>query len=115
MSSQQAQNKREMPIAEAVRLSDLVNYQEGAVVSRTLFNRTTGTVTLFAFDEGQGLSEHIAPFDALAHLLEGEAEIAVSGKSLRATAGEAVLLPANQPHALKALGKFKMLLIMIRS
>jgi hypothetical protein len=65
MSSQQAQNKREMPIAEAVRLKDLVNYQEGAVVSRTLVNRTTGTVTLFAFDEGQGLSEHTAPFDAL--------------------------------------------------
>jgi quercetin dioxygenase-like cupin family protein len=104
-----------MPIAEAVRLSDFVNYQEGAVVSRTLVNRTTGTVTLFAFDEGQGLSEHTAPFDALAHLLEGEAEISVSGKPLRTTAGEAVLLPANQPHALKALGKFKMLLIMIRS
>ena len=115
MSSQQAQNKREMPIAEAVRLRDLVNYQEGAVVSRTLVNRTTGTVTLFAFDAGQGLSEHTAPFDALAHLLEGEAEIAVSGKPLRTTAGEAVLLPANQPHALRALGKFKMLLIMIRS
>jgi len=115
MSSQQAQNKREMPIAEAVRFKDLVNCQEGAVVSRTLVNRTTGTVTLFAFDAGQGLSEHTAPFDALAHLLEGEAEIAVSGKPLRTTAGEAVLLPANQPHALKALGKFKMLLIMIRS
>ena len=115
MSSQQAQNKREMPIAEAVRLRDLANYQEGAVVSRTLVDRTTGTVTLFAFDEGQGLSEHTAPFDALALLLEGEAEIAVSGKPLRATAGEAVLLPANQPHSLKALGRFKMLLIMIRS
>lgn len=115
MSSQQGQNKREMPIAEAVRLRDLVNYQEGAVVSRTLVNRTTGTVTLFAFDEGQGLSEHTAPFDALAHVLEGEAEIAISGKPLQATAGEAVLLPANQPHALKALGRFKMLLIMIRS
>lgn len=115
MSSQQAQNKRDMPIAEAVRLIDLADYQEGAVVSRTLVNRTTGTITLFAFDEGQGLSEHTAPFDALAHLLEGEAEITVSGKPLRTTAGEAVLLPANQPHSLKALGRFKMLLIMIRS
>jgi len=115
MSSQQAQSKREMPIAEVVRLIDLVNYQEGAVVSRTLVNRGTGTVTLFAFDEGQGLSEHTAPFDALAHLLEGEAEIAVSGKPLRATAGEAVLMPANQPHSLKALSRFKMLLTMIRS
>ena len=115
MSSQQAQSKREMPIAEVVRLIDLVNYQEGAVVSRTLVNRATGTVTLFAFDEGQGLSEHTAPFDAVAHLLEGEAEIAVAGKPLRATAGEAVLMPANQPHSLKALGKFKMLLTMIRT
>ena len=115
MSSQQAQRKREMPIADVVRLIDLVNYQEGAVVSRTLINRPTGTVTLFAFDEGQGLSEHTAPFDALAHLLEGEAEIVVSGKPLPTKAGEAVLMPANQPHSLKALTKFKMLLTMIRS
>ena len=115
MSSQQAQGKREMPIAEVVRLIDLVDYQEGSVVSRTVINRAKGTVTLFAFDEGEGLSEHTAPFDAIAYVLEGESKITVSGKSLRTTAGEAVLLPANQPHALKALGKFKMLLTMIRS
>ena len=115
MSSQQPQGKREMPIAEVVRVTDLVNSQEGAVVSRTLINRATGTVTLFAFDEGQGLSEHTAPFDALAHLLEGEAEIVVSGKPLRTKACEAVLMPAHQPHSLKALTKFKMLLTMIRS
>ena len=115
MSSQQSQSKHEMPIGEVVRLIDLVNYQEGAVVSRTLVNRTTGTVTLFAFDEGQGLSEHTAAFDALVLLLEGEAEITVSGKPLRTTAGEAVLIPANQPHSLKALSRFKMLLTMIRS
>ena len=115
MSSQQAQGKRDMPIAEGVRLIDLVNYQEGAVVSRTLVNRATGTLTLFAFDEGQGLSEHTAPFDAVAQLLEGDAEIAVCGKPLRVTAGEAVLMPANQPHSLKALSRFKMLLTMIRS
>ena len=115
MNSQQAQGKREMPIAEVVRLIDLVNYQEGAVVSRTLVNRTMETLTLFAFDEGQGLSEHTTPFDAVAHLLEGDAEIAISGKPLRATAGEAVLMPANQPHSLKALSRFKMLLTMIRS
>jgi len=115
MSSQQAQTKSEMPVAEVVRLADLVNYQEGAVVSRTLLKRATGTVTLFAFDEGQGLSEHTAPFDAVAHLLAGEAEIAVSGKPLRTKAGEAVLMPTNQPHSLKALSKFKMLLTMIRS
>ena len=115
MSSQQTRDKREIRIAEVVRLIDLVNYQEGSVVSRTLINRATGTVTLFAFDEGQGLSEHTAAFDAVAHLLEGEAEIAVSGKPLRTTAGEAVLMPANQPHSLKALTRFKMLLKMIRS
>ena len=115
MSSQQAQSKGEMPIAEVLRLIDLVNYQEGAVVSRTVVKRTTGTITLFAFDEGQGLSEHTAPFDAVAHVLEGEAVITVSGKPLRTTAGEAVLMPANQPHSLKALSRFKMLLTMIRS
>jgi len=115
MSSQQAQSKHEMPIAEVIPLLGLVNYQEGAVVSRTLVNRTTGTVTLFAFDKGQGLSEHTAPFDALAHLLEGEAEISVSGKPLRTAAGEAVLMPAHQPHSLRALSRFKMLLTMIRS
>jgi quercetin dioxygenase-like cupin family protein len=92
-----------------------VNYQEGAVVSRTLLSRPTGTVTLFAFDEGQGLSEHTAPFDALAHLLEGEAEIVVSGKLLPTQGGAAVLMPANQPHSLKAVTRFKMLLTMIRS
>jgi len=115
MNSQQPQNKREMPIAEVIRLTDLVNYQDGAVVSRTLITRATGTITLFAFDEGQGLSEHAAPFDAVAHVLDGQAEIVVSGKPLRTTAGEAVLMPANQPHSLKALSRFKMLLTMIRS
>ena len=115
MGSQQAQAKREIPIAEIVRLIDLVNYQEGAVVSRALVNRTTGTITLFAFDEGQGLSEHTAPFDAMAYLLEGEAEIVIAGKPLRTTAGEGVLMPANQPHSLKALTRFKMVLTMIRS
>lgn len=115
MSSQQSQGKHEMPAGEVVRLTELVNYQEGAVVSRTLVKRGTGTVTLFAFDEGQGLSEHTAPFDALAHLLEGKAEIVVSGKPLLTNAGDAVLMPANQPHSLKALTRFKMLLTMIRS
>ena len=115
MKPQQSQSKTEMKAAEAMRLAELVNYQEGAVVSRTLLSRPTGTLTLFAFDEGQGLSEHTAPFDALAHVLEGEAEIAVSGKPLPTKAGEAVLMPANQPHALKAVTRFKMLLTMIRS
>ena len=103
-----------MPRAEVLRLIDLVNYQDGAVVSRTLVKGTTGTVTLFAFDQGQGLSEHTTPFDAMAQILEGEAEIAISGKPMKTAAGEAVLMPANQPHALKALSRFKMLLTMIR-
>jgi len=115
MSSQQTQSKREMAVAEATCLISLVNYQEGAVVSRTLISRPTGTLTLFAFDEGQGLSEHTAPFDALAHVLEGEAEIVVSGKLLPTKAGEAVLMPANRPHSLKAVTRFKLLLTMIRS
>jgi len=114
MSSEQPQPKREMPVAQVVRLAGLVNYQEGAVVSRTLVKGSTGTVTLFAFDDGQGLSEHTTPFDAMAYLLEGEAEISISGKPMRTAAGEAVLMPANQPHSLKALGRFKMLLTMIR-
>jgi len=114
MSSQHPQNKSEMPGAEVVRLVDMVNYQEGAVVSRTLMKRTTGTITLFAFDDGQGLSEHTTPYDAVAQVLEGEAEISVSGKPLLTKAGEAVLLPANQPHALKAVSRFKMLLTMVR-
>jgi quercetin dioxygenase-like cupin family protein len=85
------------------------------VVSRTLVKRGTGTVTLFAFDEGQELSEHTAPFDALVQVLDGEAEITISGNAIRARAGEAVLMPANQPHALRAVARFKMLLTMIRS
>ncbi len=115
MSSSPAPNKSEMAPAEALSLGSLVNYQEGAVVSRTLVKRPTSTITLFAFDEGQGLSEHTTPFDALAHILEGTAEITVSGKPITAKAGDAVLMPANQPHALKAPAKFKMLLTMIRS
>ena len=103
-----------MPRAEVLRLMDLVNYQDGAVVSRTLVKGTTGTVTLFAFDEGLGLSEHTTPFDAMAQILEGEAEITISGKPMKAAAGEAVLMPANQPHSLKAIRRFKMLLTMIR-
>jgi quercetin dioxygenase-like cupin family protein len=115
MTAQQAQAKGEIPGADVLRLAELVTYQEGSVVSRTLLKRATGTVTVFAFDEGQGLSEHTAPFDALLHVLEGSAEITAGGKLLQAKSGEAVLLPANQPHAVKAHTRFKMLLTMIRS
>lgn len=100
---------------EAQFLSDLVNYQEGSVVSREIIRKSAGTVTLFAFDKGQGLSEHTAPFDALVHVVEGEVEITISGKAHSLNEGEFVILPANKPHALKALSKFKMLLVMIKS
>jgi quercetin dioxygenase-like cupin family protein len=93
----------------------LAAYQDGAVVSRTLLKRAGGTVTLFAFDEGQALSEHTAPFDAVAYVLEGEADITIAGSPLKVLAGEMVLMPANQPHAVSARTRFKMLLTMIRS
>ena len=98
-----------------VKPVDLLDYQEASVVSRMIVNKKVGTVTLFAFDEGQGLSEHTAPFDALVHILDGEAEVVISGKTSLLKAGEMIIMPANEPHALKALERFKMLLIMIRS
>lgn len=108
-------SKIAMPAAKAVRTSELVQYQEGSVVSRTLVANSGGTITLFAFSEGHGLSEHTAPFDALVHILEGRAEITISGKPILTAAGEAVLMPAHQPHALKALANFKMLLVMLKA
>ena len=102
-------------IASPAKLVALVDYQEGSVVSRTIIDRKTGTVTLFAFDEDQGISEHTAQFDPMEHVLECEAEIVVAGKPIATKAGEAVLTPANQPHAVKARSRLKMLLTMIRS
>ena len=99
---------------QVVRAADLLDYQEGAVVSRTVVDKKSGTVTLFAFDEGQGLSEHTAPFDALGYILDGAAEATISGEPLHVRAGEMVVMPANKPHALRAIEPFKMLLIMIR-
>ena len=101
--------------AQVARIAEFVSYQDGAVVSREIVRQPAGSVTLFAFDEGQGLSEHTAPFDALVQVLEGEAEIIVSGKSHRVLGGEMILLPAGQSHALKAVQRFKMLLTMIRA
>lgn len=95
-------------------LAGMVEYQDGTVVSRTIINKPAGTVTLFAFAQGQGLSEHTAPYDALVYLFEGKAEIKISGQAHKLTAGEMIIMPAGQPHALKALAKFKMLLIMIK-
>lgn len=105
----------ELPGASPVAPLTLAAYQDGAVVSRTLLKRGGGTVTLFAFDEGQSLSEHTAPFDAIAHVIEGEALITISGTPLTLRAGDMVLMPANQPHAVHAPFRFKMLLTMIRS
>ncbi|MBW2609086.1 MAG: cupin domain-containing protein [Deltaproteobacteria bacterium] len=93
----------------------LVDYQERAVVSATLIEKTTGTVTVFAFDQGQGLSEHTAPFDAMVCILDGKAEISISGNPNTLGQGDMIIMPANEPHALKAIEKFKMMLIMIRS
>ena len=109
------ENQPEEIVAGVNRLVDLVAYQRGSVVSRTLIDKKTGTVTLFSFDEGQGLSEHTAPFDALVCLLDGEAEISISGKASHLREGEMIIMPANQPHALKAIKRFKMLLTMVRS
>lgn len=96
-------------------MAELVDYQEGAIVSRTLLDKKTGTLTLFAFDKGQGLSEHTTPYDAWLYILEGETEVTISGQQFHLTQGHAIILPANQPHAVKALTRFKMLLVMIRS
>ena len=100
---------------EALNLAELIGYQEGAVVSRTIIDKEAGTVTLFAFDEGQGLSEHTAPYDALAYLIDGEAKIIVSGIIHHVKAGELLIMPAEKPHALKGTKKFKMVLVMIHS
>ena len=101
--------------AKASNLSGLIEYQEGSVVSRTIIDKKTGTVTLFAFDENQGLSEHTAPYDAMVYVLEGEVEVTISGKPIRLKMGEMTIMPANHPHALTAKTKFKMLLTMIKS
>ena len=94
---------------------DLLAYQESAIVSRTLIDKKAGTVTLFAFDEGQGLSEHTAPYDAMVQVLDGEVEISIEGRPFHLKEGEMIVMPANKPHALRALTSFKMLLTMVRS
>ena len=99
----------------AIPLSATIQYQAGSVVSKEIVRKDTGTVTLFAFDQGQGLSEHTAPFDALVYILDGEAKITISGNPVQVKAGEMIIMPANEPHALSAQSQFKMLLVMIRS
>lgn len=104
-----------MKTSTVYRVKDVLEYQDHSVVSRELIKKDTGTVTLFAFGEGQGLSEHTAPFDALVHVLEGEARIVINGEPLMVAEGDMVLMPAHEPHALSAVTPFKMMLTMIRS
>lgn len=100
---------------EILNLGSLLDYQQGSVVSRALINKDIGTVTLFSFDIGEGLSEHTAPYDALVYIFEGQAEITISREKFLLNNGQMIIMPANEPHALKAIKKFKMMLIMIKA
>ena len=102
-------------MSKAVEMAGLVDYQPGSVVSRTVIAKKTGTVTVFAFDKGQGLSTHSAPFDALVYIVDGEAKITISDKPQKVKEGELIIMPANKPHALKAVKPFKMMLVMVKS
>ncbi|MHB8155034.1 MAG: cupin domain-containing protein [Candidatus Omnitrophota bacterium] len=102
-------------MGEVGSLISLVDYQDSSVVSKELIKKEKGTITLFAFDKGQGLSEHTAPFDALVYIFDGEAEISISGKQYNLKSGETIIMPANKPHSLKATDRFKMLLVMIKA
>jgi quercetin dioxygenase-like cupin family protein len=101
-------------LAKVFNLSEMLAYQESSVVSKTLIDKKAGTITLFSFDKGQGLSEHTTPFDALVYIIDGKADIIISKKSNILNAGQMIIMPANKPHALKSLEKFKMMLIMIK-
>jgi quercetin dioxygenase-like cupin family protein len=107
--------KAENLAGQVMEMAGMVEYQPGSVVSRTVIDKPAGTLTLFSFAEGQGLSEHTAPFDALVYVLDGEVEVTIAGRPQRVRQGEMVIMPAGQPHALKAVSRFKMLLVMVRS
>ena len=109
------QDQSAIESAEVKQLVDMLQYQDGSIVSRVLLKNKGGTVTLFAFDVGEGLSEHTAPFDALVVVTDGEADVEIAGESFRVRQGETIVLPANRPHAVRAATRFKMLLIMIRA
>ena len=113
--SEKKQTINENFISQANNLESLMDYQTDSVVSKTIIGKKAGTVTMFAFDKDQGLSEHTAPYDAMVYMVDGEAQITISGKAVIVKKGEMVILPANEPHALEALSKYKMLLIMIKS
>ncbi|HEY8749172.1 MAG TPA: cupin domain-containing protein [Tepidisphaeraceae bacterium] len=110
-----SEEQKDSLTAKVLKIVDLVGYQDGSIVSRVLLKQKGGNVSIFAFDAGQELSEHTAPFDALVNVLQGEVDVMISGAPLRLGTGEMVILPANQPHALKAVSRFKMMLTMIRS
>ncbi|GAW67880.1 cupin [Geoanaerobacter pelophilus] len=107
--------KKGVAIGEKLNLVNLAGYQDGAVVSRTVIDKPVGTITAFAFDAGEGLSEHTAPYDAFVQVLDGEAEINIDGTAHSVAAGEIIIMPANKPHSLRAVKPFKMLLVMIRA
>ena len=107
--------KRAEILSQALDLQSIIDYQTNAVVSSEIMNKRTGTVTVFAFDQGQGLSEHTAPFDALVYIIDGASEITISGEKHLLKAGEMIIMPAHEPHAVKASKRFKMLLVMIKS
>jgi quercetin dioxygenase-like cupin family protein len=113
MSSEGQANINDL-LAQVLDITNLVQYQTGTIVSRTLIKKPTGTVTIFAFDAGQELSEHTAPFDALVLVLDGEAEICISGQPMHLSAGQLIIMPADKPHAVKAVKQFKMMLVMVR-
>jgi len=115
MQNEKTAKETKFTPAQAAKVGALVEYQPASIVSREILKKTTGRVTLFAFDAEEGLSEHTSPFDALVQIVEGQAEITIAGKPNRVSEGELILMPANQPHALKALKRFKMILTMIRS
>jgi len=109
------ENDRDNLVAQVLKLDTLVDYQDGSIVSRTIIGKKTGTLTLFAFWRGQALSEHTAPYDALVYIIDGEAEVSISGKPHSVKENEMIIMPANEPHALKAMTNFKMLLVMIKA
>jgi len=107
--------KQKIAKAKTLKLSDLLSYQKGAIVSRQIISKNTATVTVFSFDKGEGLSEHVAPFDAMVYIIEGTARVLIAGNSHILKKGEMIIMPANRPHALRAIRRFKMLLVMVRS
>lgn len=115
MNESQSRESPEKYLGKVLSIQDLIDYQEGSVVSRQVINKNVGTVTLFAFDEGEGLSEHTAPFDALVYVCDGEAEVKISGTPFTLHGGELIIMPAHEPHELRAKKRFKMMLVMIRS